>query len=86
MIPDEPTASLDPIAEADIFRQFDALRAGKTTLFVSHRLSSATVADEIIVMQDGSILEQGNHEARMQKDGAYYQLFCLQAEKYQKNS
>ena len=86
LILDEPTAALDPIAEADIFRQFDTLRAGKTTLFVSHRLSSATAADEIIVMQRGKILEKGDHKTLMQNHGAYYNLFTLQAEKYLENS
>ncbi len=82
LILDEPTASLDPIAEADIFKQFDTLREGKTTLFVSHRLSSATAADEIIVMKDGKILERGSHKELMQNEGAYFKLFTLQAEKY----
>lgn len=86
LILDEPTASLDPIAEADIFRQFDTLREGKTTLFVSHRLSSATAADEIIVMQNGKILEQGDHKTLMQNGGAYCNLFKLQAEKYLENA
>ncbi len=86
LILDEPTASLDPIAEAEIFKQFDSLRSGKTTLFVSHRLSSATAADEIIVMQGGKILEKGNHKTLMQKEGAYYNLFTLQAEKYLENT
>lgn len=86
LILDEPTASLDPIAETEVFQQFDALRSGKTTLFVSHRLSSATAADEIIVMQNGKILEQGDHKTLMQKEGAYCNLFKLQAEKYLENS
>ncbi len=86
LILDEPTASLDPIAETEVFRQFDTLRSGKTTLFVSHRLSSATAADEIIVMQDGRVLEQGDHRTLMQKEGAYCNLFKLQAEKYLENS
>ena len=86
LILDEPTASLDPIAEAEIFKQFDTLREGKTTLFVSHRLSSAVAADEIIVMQNGKILEQGNHHTLMENDGAYCKLFKLQAEKYLENS
>ncbi len=86
LILDEPTASLDPIAEAEIFKQFDTLREGKTTLFVSHRLSSATAADEIIVMQGGKILERGNHKELMQSKGAYYNLFTLQAEKYLENT
>ena len=86
LILDEPTASLDPIAEAEIFKQFDSLRSGKTTLFVSHRLSSATAADEIIVMQNGQMLESGSHKDLMEKKGAYYTLFTLQAEKYLENS
>lgn len=85
LILDEPTASLDPMAEAEIFRQFDTLRAGKTTVFVSHRLSSATDADEIIVMQGGKVIEEGDHKTLMEKGGAYYKLFTLQAEKYLEN-
>lgn len=85
LILDEPTASLDPMAEAEIFRQFDTLRAGKTTVFVSHRLSSATDADDIIVMQCGRIIEEGDHKTLMEKGGAYYKLFTLQAEKYLEN-
>lgn len=85
LILDEPTASLDPMAEAEIFHQFDALRAGKTTVFVSHRLSSATDADDIIVMQRGRIIEEGDHKTLMEKGGAYYKLFTLQAEKYLEN-
>ncbi len=86
LILDEPTASLDAIAENDVFRQFDMLREGKTTLFVSHRLSSATAADEIIVMQNGKVLERGDHKTLMQNGGAYCNLFKLQAEKYLENS
>ena len=73
------------MAEAEIFRQFDTLRAGKTTVFVSHRLSSATDADDIIVMQRGRIIEEGDHKTLMEKGGAYYKLFTLQAEKYLEN-
>lgn len=86
LILDEPTASLDPLAEAEIFRQFDELHRGKTTVFVSHRLSSATAVDQIIVMQHGEIIEQGSHKELMEKRGAYYNLFTLQAEKYLENS
>ncbi|MBQ8836807.1 MAG: ABC transporter ATP-binding protein [Clostridia bacterium] len=86
LILDEPTASLDPMSEAEIFKQFDELRSGKTTLFVSHRLSSAVAADEIIVMQNGQMLESGTHKELMEKHGAYYTLFTLQAEKYLENS
>ena len=82
LILDEPTASIDAIAEQEIFNQFDQLRKGKTTLFVSHRLSSATTADKIIVMKDGKIEETGNHSTLMKNHGEYYTLFSTQAKRY----
>lgn len=82
MILDEPTASLDAIAEKQIFDQFDALRHGKTTIFVSHRLSSATVADKIVVLMNGEIAEQGTHRELMEKKGHYCELFTAQARRY----
>ena len=85
LILDEPTASLDAIAEQEIFNQFDALRKGKTTLFVSHRLSSATTADRIIVLANGSIAEEGTHRCLMEKQGMYYKLFSTQAQRYRES-
>ena len=82
LILDEPTASLDPMAEQEIFSQFDRLRKDKTTIFVSHRLSSATVADQIVVLGEGGVLECGNHGELMAKRGAYHMLFTTQAERY----
>ncbi|MBQ3065479.1 MAG: ABC transporter ATP-binding protein [Clostridia bacterium] len=82
LILDEPTASLDAIAEQEIFRQFDELRRDKTTLFVSHRLSSATVANKIIVIENGHVIEQGNHAELMRLRGKYYTLFTTQAKRY----
>ena len=82
LILDEPTAALDPMAEQEIFRQFDALRADKTTVFVSHRLSSATIASKILVLEYGKILEEGTHRELMAKEGRYYELFTTQAERY----
>ena len=82
MILDEPTASLDAIAEQQIFDQFDALRRGKTTIFVSHRLSSATVADKIIVLMNGEIVEQGTHRELIEFGGHYCELFTTQARRY----
>ena len=61
LILDEPTASLDPMAEQEIFDQFDRLRQDKTTIFVSHRLSSATVASKILVLEYGELVEEGTH-------------------------
>ena len=82
LILDEPTASLDPIAEQEIFSQFDKLRRDKTTIFVSHRLSSATLASKIIVLEDGEIVEEGDHRELMAKRGRYYELFSTQAMRY----
>lgn len=82
LILDEPTASLDPMAEQEIFNQFEKLRRGKTTIFVSHRLSSATIASKIIVVENGEIVEEGDHRTLMAKRGKYYELFSTQAKRY----
>ena len=82
LILDEPTASLDPIAEQEIFNQFDELRHDKTTIFVSHRLSSATIASKIIVLEYGELVEEGTHKELMEKRGKYYELFNTQARRY----
>lgn len=82
MILDEPTASLDPMAEQEIFNQFDQLREGKMTIFVSHRLSSAVIASKIVVLENGMIVEEGNHRELMALHGKYYDLFSTQARRY----
>ena len=82
LILDEPTASLDPIAEQEIFNQFDMLRKDKTTVFVSHRLSSATIADLIVVLEYGEVIETGTHKELMEKKGKYFELFSTQAKRY----
>ena len=82
LILDEPTAALDPMAEQEIFNQFDRLREDKTTIFVSHRLSSATVASLIVVLEYGEVVESGDHRTLMEKRGKYYELFTTQAKRY----
>lgn len=82
LILDEPTASLDPIAEQEIFNQFDRLRQDKTTIFVSHRLSSATVASKIAVLEYGRLIEEGDHKTLMAMRGRYFELFSTQARRY----
>lgn len=82
LILDEPTASLDAIAEQEIYNQFEALRKDKTTIFVSHRLSSATTASKIIVLEYGELIEMGTHKELMAKEGRYYELFSTQAKHY----
>ncbi len=83
LILDEPTASLDAIAEQEIYSQFDQLREGKTSIFVSHRLSSATTADVVVVLENGTVVEQGTHEELMALGGKYHKLFSTQAKRYQ---
>ncbi|MBQ3017957.1 MAG: ATP-binding cassette domain-containing protein, partial [Clostridia bacterium] len=86
LILDEPTASLDALAEQQIFKQFEELTENKTSVFVSHRLSSATTADKIIVLEYGQIIEEGSHKALMEAKGKYYELFTTQAKRYIDNS
>ena len=82
LILDEPTASLDPLAEQEIFNQFDRLREGKLTFYVSHRLSSATTASQIVVLENGMVTEVGTHAELIKHDGTYHHLFTVQAERY----
>lgn len=82
LILDEPTSSLDAIAEQEIFSQFDQLRKDKTTIFVSHRLSSATLATKILVLDSGKLAETGTHAELMAKKGIYHELFTTQASRY----
>ncbi len=82
LILDEPTASLDAVAEQEIFSQFERLREGKTTLFVSHRLSSATTATKIFVIESGELVEEGTHDELMRLGGKYCHLFTTQAKRY----
>lgn len=82
LILDEPTASLDPRAEQEIFNRFTELRKQRTCILISHRLSSATMADRIMVLKDGAIAEMGTHAELMARGGEYAQLFELQASRY----
>ncbi len=82
LIMDEPTASLDPLAESDIFNRFSELSQGKLSVFVSHRLSGAVTAGKIVVLENGGIAEEGTHDELMQKQGRYYLLFSTQAKHY----
>ena len=82
LILDEPTASLDPLAEQEVFNRFAELSKDKITVFVSHRLSSAVTASKIVVLEDGAVAEEGNHAELMAKKGRYYHLFSTQAQRY----
>ena len=83
IILDEPTAALDPIAEAEIYSKFDEIAGDKTAIYISHRLSSCKFCDEIAVFQDGRIVQRGSHEALVaDEEGKYYQLWSAQAQYY----
>lgn len=80
---DEPTAALDPISESQLYSEFEKLMGGKTTVFISHRLGSTKLADEILVIDDGKIKERGSHEELMALEGEYCQMFESQRRWYQ---
>ena len=79
---DEPTAALDPRAEHEMYRQFDDLVAGKTAVYISHRLSSARFCDCIAVFHNGEIVEYGDHDDLIKINGMYAELFQMQAQFY----
>ncbi|OAD92110.1 ABC transporter ATP-binding protein [Aequorivita soesokkakensis] len=83
MVLDEPTSALDAQAEFDVFERFIALTKGKTSIIISHRFSTVRMADRILVLQNGQVLELGTHEALMANPKLYSELFKLQAAGYQ---
>ncbi|HBA50858.1 MAG TPA: ABC transporter ATP-binding protein, partial [Lachnospiraceae bacterium] len=80
---DEPTSALDPVSETNLYHDFEKLMKGKTTIFISHRLGSTSLADEILVIDGGKITERGTHEALMAEKGQYAEMFEAQREWYQ---
>ncbi|MBR5975755.1 MAG: ABC transporter ATP-binding protein [Clostridiales bacterium] len=85
VILDEPSSALDPLAEYNMYNNMMRLSEGRGVVFISHRLSSARMADKIFMMKDGSVVEQGSHEELMAQGGHYYEMFMLQAENYQES-
>ncbi|MGB5630265.1 MAG: ABC transporter ATP-binding protein [Woeseiaceae bacterium] len=83
LVLDEPTAAMDAASEAAIFDHFQSQSGAKMTILISHRFSTVRAADRIIVIHDGEILEQGNHESLLAENGKYASLFRLQAKGYQ---
>ena len=79
---DEPTSNLDPIAEADVFKQYIAMVQGKTVIMVTHRISVASLADRVVVFKDGEIVEDGKHDELLAKNGEYARLYSTQAQWY----
>lgn len=83
LVLDEPSASLDPLAEADLLRQFRELLGGRSALVISHRLSTVQLADCLYVMDRGRIVERGTHAALLARGGQYARLYRAQAQHYQ---
>lgn len=81
-IMDEPTAALDPLAENDIYLKYASFSQGKTSVFVSHRLSSTRFCDRIILLESGEIREQGTHWELMELGGIYANMFQIQSHYY----
>lgn len=84
IILDEPTASLDPVAEAEIYQKFDEIVGDRTAIYISHRLSSCRFCGEILVFEDGGIVQRGTHEELVGIDGKYRELWEAQAKYYEK--
>lgn len=82
VILDEPTASLDPIAESRMYENFSKLFRDRGTIMISHRMASARMADRILVIDGGTIAESGSHEQLMEKNGLYARMYSAQASWY----
>ena len=82
LVLDEPTAAMDAAAEATVFEHFRTLTRGKIAILISHRFSTVRMADQIVVIQEGRIVERGSHEQLMRVNGHYAHLFSLQAKGY----
>lgn len=83
LVLDEPTAALDPLAEHDIYMKYNEMTAGKSSIFISHRLASTRFCDRIIFLDNGVIAEEGTHEELLIKNGKYAELFDIQSRYYQ---
>lgn len=83
MILDEPTAALDPLAEAEVYRKFQEITSQKTSIYISHRLSSCKFCDVILVMNNGELVQRGTYEELVSDNGKRYeQLWNAQAQYY----
>jgi ATP-binding cassette, subfamily B, bacterial len=82
LVLDEPASALDALAEREVYRQFLAVSTGKTVLLISHRLGSARLADRILFLEEGRIVQEGTHEALVAAGGPYAALYAMQAEWY----
>lgn len=82
LILDEPTAALDPLAEADLYQKYAQTTGGKTVLFISHRLSSTQFCDRVVYLENGRLAEEGTHRELLERGGKYAELFEIQSSYY----
>lgn len=83
---DEPTAALDPIAESEIYEKYAEMTSGRTAVFISHRLASTRFCDTILVLEEGRIVERGNHEQLMELGGKYSAMYEIQSHYYREGA
>ena len=83
---DEPTAALDPIAEAEMYQKYNEMTQGKSSVYISHRLASTRFCDRIIFIEDSHITEEGTHEELLARGGRYAELFAVQSKYYRKEA
>jgi ATP-binding cassette subfamily B protein len=81
---DEPTAALDPIAENEIYQKYSELTAGRSSVYISHRLASTRFCDRILLIENGVIAETGTHDGLMKQGGSYAKLYEIQSRYYRK--
>ena len=84
LVLDEPTAALDPIAESDVYREYEKISMDKTSIFISHRLASTRFSNRIFFLKDGKITESGSHEELMKQCGNYARMFEVQSSYYRR--
>ncbi len=84
LILDEPTSQLDPIAESDLYTEFAEMSAGRTTIFITHRLASTMITDRILVISEGRIAENGPHDQLVKTGGIYARMYEAQKQWYVK--
>ncbi len=79
---DEPTAALDPISECEVYAGFDQMVGKKTALYISHRLAYCQFCEDILVFDQGTVVQRGSHEQLVKEDGIYRKLWTAQAQYY----
>ena len=83
---DEPSSALDPIAEGRLYEKYHDIAKDKTSIYISHRLASTKFCDEILLLDEGIILERGTHSELMKQNGKYAHMFNVQSHYYKKEN